>query len=87
MRAIKKIDGVWCCYICGAAVPDQSRPHVGRCQCEQQKGKPGLGDIVSAGLEALGITKERVSRIIGKPCNCQKRQQALNEIGKKMGLG
>lgn len=49
--------------------------------------KPGLGDMVASGLSAVGITKERVSRAIGKPCGCENRQQWLNEAGKRLGIG
>lgn len=49
--------------------------------------KPGLGDMVAAGLSAVGITKERVSKAIGKPCGCAKRQEKLNELGRKFGIG
>ena len=49
--------------------------------------KPGLGDMVAAGLAAVGITKERVSKALGKPCGCGKRQQRLNELGRKLGIG
>jgi hypothetical protein len=48
--------------------------------------KPGLGDMVAAGLGAVGITKDRVSAMLGKPCNCPKRQAALNRLGAKLGL-
>ena len=47
----------------------------------------GLGDIVAAGLSAIGITKERVSRVLGKPCGCEERQAALNAFGKRLGFG
>ena len=49
--------------------------------------KPGLGDYVAKGLSAIGITKERVSKVLGKPCGCGKRQQRLNELGRKFGIG
>jgi hypothetical protein len=48
---------------------------------------PGLGDIVAGGLSAVGITKERVSKLLGKPCDCPKRQQQLNELGRRLGIG
>lgn len=49
--------------------------------------KPGLGDLVKAGLSAVGITEERVSKAIGKPCGCSKRAARLNELGAKyLGL-
>jgi hypothetical protein len=51
------------------------------------RAKPGLGDMVAAGLSAIGITKERVSAAIGEPCGCAKRQAALNELGRRIGIG
>jgi len=47
----------------------------------------GLGDLVAAGLAAIGITPERVSAVIGKPCKCKQRQQALNAVGRSIGIG
>jgi hypothetical protein len=49
--------------------------------------KPGLGDMVAGALSAVGITKERVSKAIGKPCGCAKRQERLNELGRRLGIG
>ena len=47
----------------------------------------GLGDMVKAGLSAVGITEELVSKAIGKPCGCGKRAAKLNELGAKyLGL-
>lgn len=51
------------------------------------RAKPGLGDMVSSALSAVGITKERVSKLAGGDCGCAKRQQALNELGRKIGIG
>ena len=48
---------------------------------------PGLGDMVAAGLSAVGITKERVSAVVGGDCGCQKRQEALNALGRRIGIG
>ena len=50
-------------------------------------GKPGLGDRVASALAAVGITKERVSKALGKPCGCAKRQAKLNDIGRRFGIG
>lgn len=47
----------------------------------------GLGDMVASGLSSIGITKERVSKLAGGDCGCAKRQQALNELGRKIGIG
>ena len=50
--------------------------------------KAGLGDMVARGLESVGITKERVSRTLGvEDCGCRKRQEALNRLGRKFGIG
>jgi hypothetical protein len=43
--------------------------------------------MVAAGLSAVGITKESVSKAIGKPCGCAKRQERLNELGRRLGIG
>lgn len=51
------------------------------------RAKPGLGDMVAAGLSAIGITKERVSKAMGKPCGCAQRQEALNALGRRIGIG
>lgn len=49
--------------------------------------RPGLGDMVKAGLSAIGITEERVSKVLGRPCGCSKRAAKLNELGHKhLGL-
>lgn len=54
---------------------------------ERLRKRWGLGDMVSDGLASVGITKERVSRVIGRDCGCAKRQAALNELGKRLGIG
>jgi hypothetical protein len=51
------------------------------------RARTGLGDMVAAWLSAIGITKERVSKAVGGDCGCTKRQEALNELGRKMGIG
>jgi hypothetical protein len=44
--------------------------------------------MVSAGLSAIGITPERVSKALGvKDCGCKKRAEALNRLGRKFGIG
>lgn len=49
---------------------------------------PGLGDMVKGALSAIGITEERVTKAIGRPCGCGKRAEKLNEWGKKnLGIG
>lgn len=83
MRAIKKVDGVWKCLICQAASPNQSAPTEGECRCSGR----GLGDMVAAGLSAVGITPERVSAVTGKPCGCKKLQETLNALGRRLGIG
>lgn len=48
---------------------------------------PGLGDMIASVLNRLGITKERVSKAVGGDCGCKKRQEALNTIGRRIGIG
>ena len=48
----------------------------------------GLGDMVAAGLAAVGITKARVAAAMGvEDCGCAGRQEALNELGRMLGIG
>ena len=49
--------------------------------------KKGLGDMVAAGLSAVGITEERVSKLVGGDCGCSKRKEFLNQLGRKLGIG
>jgi hypothetical protein len=51
----------------------------------------GLGDFVANGLAFFGITKDRVQSVASavgiSDCGCAKRQEALNVLGKKIGIG
>lgn len=47
----------------------------------------GLGDAVAVILSAIGITKERVERLVGGPCGCPERQAMLNAAGRAIGIG
>lgn len=49
--------------------------------------RPGLGDMVSAGLAAVGITPELVSKVLGRPCGCKERAAKLNSLGRRLGIG
>jgi len=42
--------------------------------------KPMLGDMLSKALSAVGITEERVSTWLGRPCGCGERKQKLNSL-------
>ena len=49
--------------------------------------RPGLGDRVASALSAVGITKDRVSALVGGDCGCQERQEWLNRVGRQLGIG
>ena len=50
--------------------------------------RPGLGDRLAAGLELVGITKASVAAALGvDDCGCQERQEALNALGHRLGIG
>lgn len=42
------------------------------------------GDSVANALSLVGVTKARVSRVTGKPCKCQRRQDAMNRLGDRV---
>lgn len=41
----------------------------------------GLGDVVAAALSIVGVTEDRVTRWLGRPCNCKRRKEKLNALG------
>lgn len=41
----------------------------------------GLGDAIENALAHVGITEERVSNWLGKPCGCKARRDKLNQLG------
>jgi hypothetical protein len=43
--------------------------------------------MVADGLAAVGITKERVSALVGRDCGWQQRQELLNQVGYRLGIG
>jgi hypothetical protein len=71
------------CRRCGKVVRTAQKP-VAVCGSTP---RAGLGDMVAAGLQAVGITPARVSAVTGRPCGCKKRQEKLNELGRKFGIG
>ena len=78
-------DGTDCtCPACGKSI---TLPRAGRAH-HLCRAKAGLGDIVAAGLSAVGITPARVSAVLGvKDCGCKKRKAKLNELGRRLGIG
>lgn len=42
----------------------------------------GLGDRISQALAIVGITEDKVSAWIGKPCGCSERQEKWNRVGR-----
>jgi len=42
----------------------------------------GLGDRVERALQIVGITPQRVERLLGRPCKCLERKQKLNTLGR-----
>ena len=41
-----------------------------------------LGDLVESALRTVGITTERVTKWIGRPCGCERRKQMLNQLSR-----
>lgn len=42
--------------------------------------KPELGDMVANTLKIFGITPDKVSQWLGRPCGCRLRQEKLNKL-------
>lgn len=80
-------DGDQCaCPYCGARAQKPAKGFVLH-GCVKRPVKKGLGDMVAGGLSALGITEERVKKLVGGDCGCSKRKEFLNQLGKRIGLG
>jgi len=64
--------------------PKSSRPTIIRRSSSINAGMPQveLGDMVANTLKTFGITPDRVSKWIGKPCGCKKRQEKLNKLSR-----
>jgi len=43
--------------------------------------------MVKAGLNAIGITQERVAAVLGSCGGCEQRQEAANSFGRAIGIG
>ncbi len=39
-----------------------------------------LGDVIQQALAQVGVTEERMSRLLGRPCGCRQRQERLNAL-------
>jgi len=48
----------------------------------------GLGDAIAVFLAFLGVTENRVSFLFkASSCGCRHRQQFLNRLGRRLGIG
>lgn len=83
----RKADGAWLCGGCGWLIDNQREPW--RSTCPQCAVSPPwqpvmIGNAIEKGLSAIGITKERVAKVLGNPsggCGCSSRQRAVNQAG------
>ena len=53
------------------------RPKMARCCPEYYR---GLGSRIAKMLKIFGVTPARISKIIGKPCQCPKRREWLDRV-------
>ena len=93
MTPLCKFDERRICTVCLSkeSVPGFARNCCGSPGCMKAANRKGLGDYVSDVLHVFGITKKRAQSLASavgvKDCGCQKRQDALNELGRKIGIG
>lgn len=59
---------------CGKPTDPESEP-------QGQPERRGVGDSLAARLASVGITEERVSEWLGRPCGCTERKAKLNKLG------
>jgi len=85
-------DGLWQCAECEWVFPRKTEnppkracrkeSEVPSLQQQQAQESFGLGDAVSNALGIVGITEERVSAWLGRPCGCPERRERLNRLGR-----
>lgn len=85
---------IWTCPVCRlrARIPSTAERIHCACGFVQLGVSAGLGDVVAAVLHAMGLTQQRYMQAkmamgLKKKCGCAKRKAALNELGKKIGIG
>ena len=39
-----------------------------------------LGDVIERSLQTVGVTDERISTWLGKPCDCDERKEKMNQL-------
>ena len=81
---VKAIAGHLGCDVPAPLSASELAAHPGR---QMPAPRRGLGDMVAAGLRAVGITPERVSKVLGRPCGCKERAARLNALGRRLGIG
>lgn len=74
------------CSVCGVTAKAPAKGFVLH-GCPGPRPPRGLGDIVAGALASVGITKARISRLLGRDCGCSARQEALNKAGRAIGIG
>lgn len=82
------------CYRCGFSA--KSLPLYRHCQTIEEMARAHLdawahgrikipplrlGSMIAAGLTTIGVTEERVKKIIGKDCGCAARKSKLDAVG------
>jgi len=40
-----------------------------------------LGDTIQVALSSIGVTEDRVEKVLRRPCGCGKHQEMLNRLG------
>lgn len=78
-------DQWWTCNKCGRLVsPRFSVPPELPCNTTGVNNglspKKLLGDHIEEALTSVGITSDRVSKFLGRPCGCKERKEKLNRL-------
>ena len=72
----------WICLECGRTArkrEGRDKPPRAMCQAGGRK-VPLLGDTIKSALSVVGITEERVTEWLGRPCGCAGRRKKLNKL-------
>ena len=78
-------DDNWHCSVCGSISrkrPNRDKPPRRNCYTSAPGDHkiPLLGDAVKSALGVVGVTEERVTDWLGRPCGCPERREKLNRL-------
>lgn len=81
MRTVRKVNGVYRCVVCGQESPEQSAPHLGKCNCYSASEIPRPANQGGPGTELKAILRDWLGIEASPTCSCNAMARRMNERG------